>query len=136
MAAASAGILLFGKVSHHAVGGEQEAGDGRGVLQRRARDLRRIDDAGLHEVAVLGSTDVIAVRASRLLDVGDDKRGFDACVIDELPERSLYRTGDDRRTDLFVALELEAVDCLLGTEIGDAAAGNDAFLDRRAGGVE
>ena len=76
VAAAAAGILLLGDVGDHAVGREQEPRDGRGVLQSRARDLRRIDDAGLEHVGVLASADVVAVRASRLLDVGDDERGL------------------------------------------------------------
>src|SRR5262245_41817271 len=32
--------------------GEQQAADGRGVLQRAARDFRRIDDTSLHQVGV------------------------------------------------------------------------------------
>ena len=76
VAAAAAGILLLGDVRDHAVGREEEARDGRRVLQRGADDLRRIHDASLQEVGVLAGADVVAVRASRLLDVGDDERGL------------------------------------------------------------
>ena len=38
--------------------------------------------------------------------------------------------------DLFVTFELEAVEHLLRTDEGDAAAGDDAFFHRRTGGVE
>ena len=50
--------------------------------------------------------------------------------------RVLDGAAHDLRTDLLVALELEAVDDLGAAEQRDAAAGDDAFLDRGAGGVE
>ena len=136
MTAAAAGLLLLGEIRDHAVGREQEARDGRRVLEGAARDLRRIDDTGLQEVAVLAGADVVAVRAGRLLDVGDDERGLESGVVDELAERRLDRTGDDVRADLLVTLEVEGLDGLLRTEIGDAAAGDDALFNGRTGGVQ
>ena len=121
VAAATAGFLLFGKVRDHAVGREEETRDGRGVLERGARHLRRIDDAGLEHVDVLARADIVAVRAGRLLDVGDDERGFLTRIVDELAERSLDGTRDDRRADGLVALELEGLDRLLATEERNAA---------------
>ena len=135
MAAAAAGFLLLGQVRDHAVGRQQEPRDGGRVLERRARDLRRIDDARLQEVGVLAGADVVAVRARRLLDVGDDERRFLAGVADELAEGSLDRTRDDGRADGLVAGQRQRVDGLLGTQVGDAAAGDDALLDGRAGRV-
>ena len=45
--------LLLRLLGHHRLGGEQQARDRRGVLQRRAHDLGRVDDAGLQQVLVL-----------------------------------------------------------------------------------
>src|SRR2546427_3222909 len=41
--AVAAALLLFHQLRHHRVGGEHQAGYGRGVLQRRASDLGRVD---------------------------------------------------------------------------------------------
>ena len=136
VAAAAATFLLLGKIGDHAVGREKETRDGSRVLESRARNLGGIDDTGLEEVAVLARADIVAVRAGRLLDVGDDESRFLSGIVDELAKRSLDSAADDRRADLLVALELESFDRLLGAEVGDAAAGNDALFDRSAGGVE
>ena len=127
----AAALLLLRNVGDHAVGREEETRDGGGVLESAARNLRRIDDAALHEVGVLARTDVVAVRTGSLLDVGDHESGLLASVVHKLAERSLDRTGDDARADSLVTFELEGVDGLLATEIRDAAAGNDA-LDRKS----
>ena len=136
VAAAAATFLLLGKVGDHAVGREEETRDGSGVLESRARNLGGVDDTGLEEVAVLASADVVAVRAGRLLDVGDDESRFLSGVVDELAKRSLDSAADDRRADLLVAFELKSFDGLLSAEVSDAAAGNDTLFDRSAGGVE
>src|SRR2546425_12875092 len=38
-------LLLVLLLHHHALGGEEQSRDGRGVLQRRAGDFGRVDDA-------------------------------------------------------------------------------------------
>ncbi len=45
-------FFLFRNLGDDCFGGEQQAGDGRRVLQRAARDLGRIDDARFHQVGV------------------------------------------------------------------------------------
>ena len=40
--AAAVALLLFGKVGDHAVGREEEPGDGRGVLERRASPVHKL----------------------------------------------------------------------------------------------
>ena len=52
---------LLGLVGDDGLGGEEQRGDRRGVLQRRARDLRRVDDALREQVAVLAGRGVEAV---------------------------------------------------------------------------
>jgi hypothetical protein len=56
-------ILLLRQLGDHALGREQQPGDRGRVLQRRAGDLGRVDDAGLDEVLVLVGRDVVAVVA-------------------------------------------------------------------------
>ena len=60
VAAASGGGGGLGLVGDDALGGEQEAGDGGGVLQGGAGDLGGIDDARLDEVLVFTGGDVVA----------------------------------------------------------------------------
>ena len=134
--AAAATFLLLGKIGNHAVGREEETRDGSRVLESRARNLSRVDDTSLEEVAVLAGADVVAVRAGRLLNVGDDESRFLTGVVDKLTKRSFDSAADDRRADLLVAFELESLDGLLSAEVSDAAARNDTLFNRSAGSVE
>src|SRR4029077_8617154 len=45
-------FFLFRNLRDQCFGGEQQARDRRSVLQRRARDLGRIDDPRLHQIGV------------------------------------------------------------------------------------
>jgi hypothetical protein len=57
--------VLLRLVGDDGLGGEEQRGDRRGVLQRGARDLRRVDDAGRDEVDVLAGRGVQAPAGSR-----------------------------------------------------------------------
>ena len=69
--------------------------------------------------------------------VGDDA-AVDAAVVGDLPQRGVEHAGDDVDADLLVALGASSgrLDGLLAPQQGDAAAGQDAFLDRRPRGVQ
>ena len=134
--AAGTGCFLFGKVGDEALSGEQEAGDGCGVLQGCAGDLGRIDNAGDDEVFELVGGDVVAFAAFAVLDFLDNQRAFAACVGDELAERSLDSTGNDACAGEFVTRETKIAEGGLGTDECGATAGNDAFFHRCAGGVK
>ena len=72
-----------------------------------------------------------------LLDFLDDEGAFDAGVVGQLAERGFDGARDDLDADLLVAVRgLSVVDGGLGADQGDAAAGDDAFFDGRAGGVQ
>ena len=60
-------FFLFRNLGDECFGGEQQARDRRGVLQRAARDLGRIDDTGFHQVGVFAGGDVVAFVAFALL---------------------------------------------------------------------
>ena len=64
----AAGFSFSGSLGDHRFGGQEQAGDGRGVLERAAGHLGGIDDAGLDEVFVLAGGDVVAFVALALLD--------------------------------------------------------------------
>ena len=122
----------------HRLGGDEEAGDRGRVLQRRAHDLGRIDDAGLDHVDIFLGLGVEApVRGLVLADLADHDRAFGPRVLGDLTDRRLERLQHDADAGLLIGvLALELGDRGLGAQERDAAAGDDAFLDRRAGGVE
>src|SRR5438034_4887140 len=54
-------LLLLLLLRHHALSGEEQSRNGGGVLQRRAGDLGRVDDAGRDQILVLVGLGVVAV---------------------------------------------------------------------------
>ena len=90
----SVGLLL----GQHALRGEEHRGDRRGVLQRYARHLRRVDDTGFQQVLVLVVAGVVTEGVLALLHLVDDHRAFAAGVLDDLAERLLNRTFHDLDT--------------------------------------
>src|SRR5437762_3513089 len=95
--------LVFLDLADDRVGREQERGDRRGVLQRRALDLGRDEDAHLEHVAVLVGQGVVAeVVLLRLLDLLRDDGAVDAGVLGDLLERALDGAADDLDADLLV----------------------------------
>ena len=135
---AGSGRGLLGRLGDDRLGGEDVLRDRRGVLQRRARHHRRVDDPRLDEVLDLAAVDVQAEALLRRADLVDDDRALEARVVGELAERLLERAEDDRRTGLLVALErLEALlRRVRRVQERDAAAGDDALLERGAGRLQ
>jgi hypothetical protein len=90
---------------------DDEAGDRGCVLQRRAHDLHRIDDAGLHEVDVLFGLRVEAeIVVLVLAQLADNDRAFNAGVFHDLTDRGFQRLLDDADADVLVfvvALDVE-----------------------------
>src|SRR5579862_2617884 len=132
------GFLLLGNLGDDRVRGQQQGADARGVLKRAADDLRRIDDAELQHVAVLDGIRIEAeVDVLGLADLVDDDRAVDAGVRGDLADGGLDRAPDDVDAGLFVLVgRLDLVQRLGRANQGDAAAGQDAFLDGRAGRVQ
>src|SRR4029079_8115544 len=136
-AAAAGGHLLFLllDLGDERFGGEHEGGDGRRVEQLRLRHLGRIDDARLDEVLHLAGGGVVAVVALLREELAHDHRALLAGGVDDLAGRLLEGAADDGDADLDVALGLDRLDRLGGAQQRDAAAGDDALLDGRLGGV-
>src|SRR6266496_2724301 len=129
-------VLLL--LHHHALGGEQQSRDGRGVLQRRARDLGRVDDAGRDQILVLVGLGVVAeVELGRLLHLPHDDRALGTRVLHDDPDRLLERAADDLDARLLVVIAApHLVEGLPAPQQRDAAARHDALLDRGAGRVQ
>ena len=107
-------------------------------MKRRPFHLRRRQDAGFDHVDVLAGQGVVAFVVLRFHDVPNDDRATGAGVFGDLLERAGEGHADDLHAGGFVTFELEvgaAVEGLEGADVGDPAAGHDAFLDGCAGGV-
>src|SRR5438105_7544613 len=94
---------------------QEESGDRRRVLERRARHLSGVDDARLNEVLVRVREGVVAegiiLRATYLLD---HERAFSAGVLHDHADRLLERAADDLDADLLVGIgQLYALECTL-----------------------
>src|SRR5436309_6425942 len=130
-------LFLFRNLRDQCFGGEQQARDGRGVLQRGARDLGRIDDTRLHQVGVFVVGDVVTFVAFALLHFLNDELAYAARVVSKLTRRLFDGTANNRHADFFIAFEvLDVVERFLRAQQRDTAAWDDAFLNRRTRGVQ
>ena len=122
----------------HGLGGHQQAGYGRSVLQRGAHHLGRVDDALGDHVDIFLGLGIEAVGLRLVLeDLADHDRAFDAGILGDLADRGLQRLQHDIDAGLDVGVVVvDAPDRLLGAQQRHAAARHDAFLHRGAGGVE
>src|SRR3954453_23481611 len=124
--------VLLRLVGDDGLGGEEERRDGGGVLQRRAGDLGRVDDAGLDQVLVLARGRVEALARAQVADLLRDDATLEAGVDRDLLERGLQRDLDDVRAGGLVAVQAETLEQAgTGLDQGDAAAGDHALLDGR-----
>ena len=101
------GFLLLGRLGDDGFGGEEQAGDRRGVLEGRAGDLGRVNDAGGEHVAPGAVFGVVAERGIlRLLDLVDDHRAVDAGVFGDVTGGLFDAAADDVDAECLVAVSL------------------------------
>src|SRR5438105_1076606 len=102
---AAGGFLFFlGNLGDERLGREKQCGNARGVLQRGANDLGRVDNAGRNQVAVFVFVGVIAFAfALQLANAIDDDVAIHARVFGDVPQRVVKHVGDDFSAVLFVA---------------------------------
>src|SRR3989449_3825421 len=131
-------LLLLLLLRHHALGGEEQSRNGRGVLQRRAGDLGRVDDAGRDQILELVGLGVVAVvQLGRLLHLPHDDRVLGTRVLHDDPDRFLERAADDLDAGLLVVIGApDLLEGLLTPQQCDTAAWHDALLDRGAGRMQ
>src|SRR5215218_1621712 len=128
-------LVLLLDLGDHRLGGQHQARDGSGVEQRGLGHLGRIDDAGRDQVLELAGGRVVAAVAVGGEELAHDHRALFARVHRDLAGRLLERPADDVDAYADVALGLDRLDSLDGAQQGHAAAGDDALLDGRLGGV-
>src|SRR5690349_16446710 len=116
---------------------EQQARDRRRVLQRKTRDLGRIEDALFQHVAVLARAGVVAVRALARLDGVQDDSGIFTSVLDDLTQRLFDRARQDANADRLVFVRaFELLERLLRADQRNAAARHHAFFNGGTGRVQ
>ena len=131
-------MSLLGLVRDHRVGGEDHGRDRGSVLESGARYLDRVDDSGFDHVDVLAGRRVEALAFFEGLDLLDDDVALHAAVLSDEVERLGHRLANDLGSGLHVAFEFRylGVEGLHAADERYAAAGDDAFFNRRAGRVE
>ena len=96
------GLRLLG---HDCLGGEEERGDGGGVLECGTGDLGRVVDAGGHHVHVLTGSGVEALAGRQVSHLVGDNARLQASVEGDLLERSGDGFADDLDTGGLITLE-------------------------------
>ena len=136
-ASAACRPALLRHFGDHGLGGDQEAGHGGRALQGLTHDLGRVDDALLDHVDVFAVLGVEAEAVVLLLDdLADDHRTVLAGVGRDLAGRSLDRLAHDLDAGpLVVVVRADLLEHFGRAQQRHAAARQDAFFDRRAGGV-
>src|SRR5207342_1624072 len=130
-------LFLLRQLGDHRFGRDHQAGDRRGVLQRGAGDLGRIQDAGFDHVDVLAGRGVVAVGALAFHHLVENDRRLVTGVGHDLAQRRFHGAqGDLDAVALVFVGTLEASDRGLGAQQRDAAARDDAFFHGSAGGVQ
>jgi hypothetical protein len=97
-------FILVLLVGDDRLGGEHQAGDRRRILERGARDFRRIDDAELDHGAVLFRLRVEAEVAFAFEHPLHDDRAFQTGVRRDLTQRLLERAAHDGDADLLIGV--------------------------------
>src|SRR6266571_1339579 len=130
-------LLFLGDLVNHRLRGQHQTRDAGRVLQGGAGDLGRVDDAGLEHVDPLAGVGIEADRGLLLLlPLLHDDRTLVAGVDGDLANRLFEGAPHDVDPGLDVlVLLLELVQGRDGAHQSDTAAGDDALLDGRLGGV-
>src|SRR5436190_10037522 len=133
-AARHGGSGLLGLVGDDGLGGEEQAGDRRGVLQRGPGHLGRVDDAFLEHVDVLAGGRVEAVTDLEPAHLLDHDAALEAGVESDLLDRGLERDLHDLGTGELVTHAIDLLERgLARVQERDTTTGDDALLHRSLG---
>src|SRR2546427_7187465 len=128
-------LLVFRNIADERFGGEEQRRNGRRVLERRAHDLGRIDDARFHEILVRVGERVEALFVLHLAHFLYDDRSLLARIGRNPAGRLLECALDDVDADLLIATELQAVEHSRRPNQRHAATGDDPLFHGRLGRV-
>src|SRR5579875_3256739 len=129
------GRVLLREIADQGLGGQKHRGDAGRVLQSRAGHLGRIGNDG-QEVLVLAGRGVEAFAGAAALNLGHDHTAVVAGVLGDLAHRGLERVVHDLLADSLVTYKIELLHSGASLNVGSAAARQDAFFHRGAGGGE
>src|SRR5262245_27367138 len=130
-------LLLLRSLGDHRLGRQQATRDGCRVLQRKTRDLRRVDDAELDHVAILAGRGVEAVVALAAHDGIQHHGRIGAGVADDLAQRLFDGSLQDVDADVLVLVRaFEVRKALQRAQQRHAAARHYALFDGRARRVQ
>src|SRR5262252_10509218 len=126
--------LLLRLLHHGCLGGEQHAGDGPGVQYRRTGDLDRVHDTLRHQVAVLPGGRVETLATGQIGGLGHDDGTLGAGIRGDPVARGAERLAYHAHPGRLVTGLAQVAE--FGGQLHQraAAAGDDALLDRGAGG--
>ena len=133
VAVSGRGLLNLGLLNDKRLGREQHARDGRGVGERRLRDLDRVDDTCSDEVLVDARGGVEPLSHGKFGDLAHDDVSRLARVLGDPAHRLDSGLGHDGHAGRLVAgLAEVALKGLAGVHQRGATTGDDALVDRGA----
>ena len=133
----SVSFFFLGLVGDHTFGGQQHTGDRSGIFKRNTGNLGRVDNPGPEEVLIFSGAGVETVIGLAFLDLLYNDAAFETAVANDLPQGLFECTFNDRDPGgLIFVNAFEFFQRFNRTDIGDTAAGNDAFLNSSAGSVQ
>ena len=119
----------------HGLGGEHHGGHGRGILQRGARDLDRVDDAAFEHGAEFAQLGVVAVVIGLMLHLVEHHGSLGTGILHDQLQRLFESAADDVDADQLVnGQPFDGVQGPLGAHQSDAAARDNPFFNRGTGG--
>src|SRR5213076_423336 len=116
-------LFVLRSLGNHHLGREQQARDGCGILQRKPRDLRWIENALFEHVSELTGRRVVAVGALAGFDLVQDDRRILASILDDIAQRLLNRASEDTDANRLIFIgTLQLIERLESTDQRNSAA--------------
>src|SRR6266850_477398 len=97
-------LFVLRSLGNHHLGREQQARDGCGILQRKPRDLRRIENALFEHVAELTARRVVAVGTLAGFHLVQDDRRILAGILNDISQRLFDRASEYTDADRLILI--------------------------------
>lgn len=97
--------LFLRRFGNHGLGRNQQTADRSGILQSRADNLGRVDDAGLDHIGIFAGLSIITiVGIGAFQQFAGNNRTVNARILDNLTDRSLRCLADNFDTDFLILI--------------------------------